>query len=65
MTTKPHTVLKLDSERSELNVLCTPMVVVCEDGSVYTYTIGSHSDAWYPLPPVPGTKAAEEVSVSR
>jgi hypothetical protein len=62
MHTKPHTVLKLNSERSDLNILVTSVLVVCEDGSVYTYSVG-HSEEWYALPPIPGTRAAADVTV--
>jgi hypothetical protein len=56
MQTKPHTVLRIESERDDLNIMVTSVLVVCEDGSVYTYSIG-HSDEWFALPPIPGTPA--------
>lgn len=56
MHTKPHTVLRIESERDDLNIMVTSVLVVCEDGSVYTYSIG-HSDEWFALPPIPGTEA--------
>jgi hypothetical protein len=64
MHTKPHTVLKLDSERNDLNILVTPVLVVCEDGSAYTYSVGGRWE-WSPLPPIPGTHAAAQAEVAR
>ena len=61
MHTKPHTVLKLDSGHSDLYVPVTSVLVVCEDGSAYTCSVGGRWE-WSALPPIPGTQAAAEVA---